>query len=43
MTEKKQYEAPEMKVFQVQKANIIATSTQVQTNDLNYDSGEYQF
>jgi len=43
MTEKKKYEAPEMKVHQVQKANIIATSTLVQTNDLIDDSGEYEF
>jgi len=41
MIEKKRYEAPEMKTYQVQQTNIIATSTR--TNDLNYDSGEYQF
>jgi len=41
---KKKYEAPEMKVYQVKPSSIICTSgNQVQTNDLNYDSGEYPF
>jgi len=44
MTEKKKYEAPEMKVHQVKPSSIICTSgNQVQTNDLIYDNDEYGF
>jgi len=43
MKEKKIYEAPEMKAYQVKPSSIICTSAQVQTNDLFYDNDEYEF
>jgi len=33
MTTKKPYEAPEMNVYQVKKASIIATSSSTQSNE----------
>jgi len=39
MTEKKKlYEAPEMKIYQVQDENIIATSTRATQNE-EYENG----
>jgi len=38
---KKPYAAPQMEVYKVKSANIIATSTR--TQDLGYDPNEYQF
>jgi len=44
VTEKKHYETPKMKAYQVKPASIICVSgNQVQTINLNYESDEYEF
>ena len=40
MNNKKKYEAPEMKIYQVQKANVIATSGPLNSNDAQFE--DYQ-
>jgi len=46
MNNKKKYEAPEMKVYQVQKANIIATSGSLKTDEASfegYENGQFSW